>query len=102
MFAQLFRLIEGPMKYFEKYLDILDEPEMKNIIKAYNTSAKTLVAYENVWISEWQDHATKVQKRKFSTPLQCLLEILHEDVLQCWEDLSWRTIMSTAESRECM
>lgn len=57
----LFKRIEGPMKKFEKYPELLQLPMARKIIKSYNTVARALVTFEYLWYQAWNEslEATK-------------------------------------------
>ena len=57
---QLFRKIQEPMEYFQKYPEVLKEEEAKKIVKNYNKTAKVLIEYEVLYHQAWLQQVCKI------------------------------------------
>ena len=51
----LLKRIEEPMKRFESNQNVLSTKDAKRIIRTYNKVARTLVAFEYLWLRAWID-----------------------------------------------
>ena len=51
----LLKRIEEPMKRFESNQNVLSTKDAKRIIRTYNKVARTLVAFEYLWLRAWND-----------------------------------------------
>ena len=49
---QLLQKLEGPMSHFQNTY-IVSLPESRRIVKAYNSIARALVQFEDVWYNGW-------------------------------------------------
>ena len=50
---QLFRKIQSPMEYFQKYPSIFKLEDARKIVKNYNKTAKVLLEYEMLYHRAW-------------------------------------------------
>ena len=90
----LYRRIEGPMRRFQLYPQVLAGKDAKKLIRMYNKMAKTLVEFETLWYQAW---VSSVEAAK--SGLQATLIIRHPEDGKLHANFDWEILQLIREAK---
>ena len=91
----LYRRIEGPMRRFQLYPQVLAGKDAKKLIRMYNKMAKTLIEFEHMWYQAWLNSINAVK-----AGLQATLLIRHpDDNMRYHVNFDWEILQLIRETR---
>jgi dynein heavy chain len=92
----LFSRVEQPMMEFSQHQELLNTKIGRRIVKLYNRIARTLVAYEYLWLQAWVDSVDKAK-----TGLQATLIIRHPEDGQLYVNFD-KEILQLIREAKCL